>query len=331
MSADVLEWIRQVCEKHISSLAGMDGIESIKVSLVVDSNIVIRSLNHYAKGNIPILTHLTDNPIFDLYAPVELEEEILQYINEREAKKEILLVGWNMLKKTLKLKAVKNRKARKMAMDIIGKKDPDDVPFVELYFALDAHGIITDDKHYNDPTIKKFDIPKLGQVVGTYHMGMTSFFIAYDLLPPLIDFVSKIIGSMMRELARYLEMIVKLVAAALAGAVSKIVTMVANAPQWLQVLLLSALAVGAIVMIFSDKTRGKVTSAAKSLWNKIKPIVLQIVDWLKKAIRYLLEKIKKLGPYTITSASILAEIGKHIEEFKKEIRNIVLDESLAQQ
>lgn len=331
MSADILEWIRQISEKHISSLAGMEGIESIKVSLIVDSNIVIKSLNHYAKGKIPILMHLADNPVFDLYAPLELEAEVLQYIHERDAKKEIFLAGWDMIKNSIKLKSVKNRKARKLAMEAIGKKDLDDVPFVELYFAMNAHGIITDDKHYEDPAIKRFDIPKLGKVVGVYHMGMTSFFIAYDLLPPLVEFLFKIIGSVVKEFARYLEMIIKLVAAALSGAVSKIASAVSKAPSWLQALLLSALIVGIVTLIISDKTREKVTSAAKSFWTKIKPIVIQIVNWLKSAIAYLLEQLKKLGPYTITSAKVLAEIGKSIEEFKQEIRNIILEESTSQQ
>jgi predicted nucleic acid-binding protein len=292
---------------------------------------VIKSLNYYASGKIPILLHLVDNPIFDLYAPPELETEVLEYINQRDAKKEILLAGWNTLKNALKIKSVQNNKARKLAIDAIGKKDLDDVPFVELYFALNAHGIITDDKHYEDPTIKKFDIPKLGKVVGTYHMGMTSFFIAYDLMPQVIDFLFKIIGFIVKELARYLEMLITLIAAALTGAVNNIATAISNAPQWLQALLLGALAAGVIVMVFSEKTRDKVTSAAKIFWSKIKPLLVQIVNWLKSVINYLLERIKKLGPYAISSASVLAEINKHIEEFKNEIRNIILDESLTKQ
>lgn len=320
-----------MCEKHISGLAGMDEIESIKVSLVVDSNIVIKSLNYYASGKTSILMHLANSPVFELYAPLELETEVLEYIDEKDAKREILLAGWSIIKNSIKLKSVKNSKARKLAMETIGKKDLDDVPFVELYFAMDAHGIITDDKHYEDPTIRKFDMPKLGKVVGTYYMGMTSFFITYDLLPPLMDFIFKIIGSVVREFTKYLEMIVRLVAAALSGAVNKIATAISNAPQWLQVLLLGALLVGIGAMILSDKTKDKVTSAVKGFWNKIKPILVQIVDWIKLLINYLLERIKKLGPYVITSAHVLAEIGKSIEEFKKEIRNIILDESLKQQ
>ena len=67
---------------------------------------------------------------------------IIKYIKSDKVQKKCNKVKWleglQAIEKIIKFKNNNNIKIKKQAIDIIGKKDPKDVPYVELYISVNA-------------------------------------------------------------------------------------------------------------------------------------------------------------------------------------------------
>jgi hypothetical protein len=56
--------------------------ETLKAYFIVNTNTVIRALSGYIEGKrASMLFKLMGNPIFNFYVPLEIESEVLKYIN----------------------------------------------------------------------------------------------------------------------------------------------------------------------------------------------------------------------------------------------------------
>lgn len=82
LSIELLDWMKQKFESNMHHLIG-ENLGDVTVGVVVDSSSVIRALNYYSKGKTSLLFKLVKNPIFPMYAPPKLEEEVLDYINNK--------------------------------------------------------------------------------------------------------------------------------------------------------------------------------------------------------------------------------------------------------
>lgn len=329
LTPDLLVWLKKQCEDQIVNWFG-DKTQEIQVSLVIDSNIVIKSLIYYSNGHESILFKLTKNPVISLHAPSKLEEEVIDYIENKKKKKidkKKLEEGWLILRNNIKIIDIQNRTYKELADSIIGTKDVDDVPFVGVYLEMGAAGILTDDKHFLHPIIKRFSIPELGNVVGTYHRGMFSFFVLYDVVPSLLGFIKDIITALTAEMLNFIKIIFSALGAILSGSIEKLAGIISRMPSWLGGVLLGAGLITALFILFDEKARTKVSQKLNNIWNKIKPILTEIFEFLKNLINNLLTKIGKLSPYISMSSIALQKLLEDIEDFKKEIRTLKLEDS----
>ena len=264
LSVDLLDWMKEIFESRMTDFF-LGNKQKITVALIVDSSSVIRALNYHAKGKVSVLSKLAENPIFPLWAPTEIENEIMDYIKNKAKKslsKSKLKSGWKQLKKAIEIKEIQNSESIRQARQIMAR-DQNDVPFVSLIIDTNASAIVSED-HDFDCIKRRFTIEQLGDVVGLYHRGLFSFVIMSELVPQVMKFVRELIMIIIKIFSEFLAMIVKVIKYAVSGSISEILKICSRIPSWMSY----ALIILAILVILSDSARNKILNKAKSMYAK---------------------------------------------------------------
>jgi len=112
--------------------------------------------------------------------------------------------------------------------------------------------------------IQKLDdlTESLGEINGTFHRGIFSFFILNDFSPLLFDFIKQISLSILKFLS-VLVLFLGFLKALATGSMSKISTLLSKDP-WFYWLLFSAFGISIITILLHDGARNKVKSFAQS-------------------------------------------------------------------
>ena len=319
---ELLDWMKKIFESKMANFFLGDKQE-ITVALVVDSSSVIRALNYHAKGKTSILTKLAQNPIFPLWSPIELESEIMDYI-ENKAKKSFnknkLRSGWELLKKAIEVREIKNSESIRQARQIM-TRDQNDVPFVSLIIDTNSSAIVSED-HDFDHIKRRFTIEQLGDVVGVYHRGLFSFVMMSELVPQVVEFAGGLITIIVKIFCEFLVMLTKAVKCIVSGSIDEILKIGSRIPSWV----LLALLILAILVISYDSTRKKILNEAKSMYAKAKSLVKKIVLTLTALLKKLLTYVEKLAPYVGSSAVVISNLQHNIALLKKEIENMRIED-----
>ena len=330
-SPDLIEYLKQKFQTSMMNWITKEGVD-MQVKLVVDSNAVISSLKYYAKtGKSSLLLKLKSNSLFPLYSPLDLETEVLEYIEIKEKNqrhKPKMKKAWNLIKQNIIFQKEIHMESWNKAKEVIGKRDSDDVPFVGVYFDLNASGVVTDDKHYEHPEIRRFSIESLGEIVGTFHRGIFSFFILNDISPLLFNFIKQISLSILKFLSEVVVLFLGLFKALATGAISKIFELLSKAPSWISLSILGAFGVGIIAVLLHEDTRNKVKSFAQNTKEKIKPILDRIIHFMKIFFGKLIEYTKKSAPYASMTLLSIKELYENIDNLQEEVQTLLSEESL---
>lgn len=328
---DLIEYLRSNFQ---ASMAGrIAGGADLQVKLVIDSNAVIRSLKHYAKtGTQPLLLKLGSNPLFPLYSPTDLETEVSEYIEAKEKKqknKPKMRKAWNLIKRNISIQKEIHAAAWNKAREVIGKRDPDDIPFVGMYFDLNASGIVTDDRDYDHLEIRRFSIEDLGETVGTFHRGIFSFFILNDFSPALFDFIRQVCLSITKFLSEILVLVLEFLKSLATGMISKVAEWLSRAPPWLIKIAILVVIVGGMVILLHDDTRKKAEDLVQRSKEKIKPILDKILHLVKVIFEKLIEYVEKSASYASVALVSFEELSANIEKLQEEVITLLAKESLA--
>lgn len=328
-SPELLEFLREKFESNMVEWIKEEP-KDLQVKLVVDSNSVIRSLKYFAKKRSePLLFKLAGNPIFPIFSPANLEEEVLDYIENKEENEEWkprLLEGWEIIKQHIKFHIEIDLESWNEAKKIIGKNDDDDVPFVGVYLDLKASAIITDDKHFEHPEIKKLNLESLGEIVGSYHRGVFSFFVINDFTPLVFELIRYVCTAIFKVLAEVITFIVKLAKDIVNGTVTGMNQIIEKInPKFVLVLLVAI----TLILLLHEKSRKKVSEVLHSIKEKIQPIVSKILELLKKLLYKLLDYIEKASPYAGMAVDVLKELSNNVEKLREEIKRFSAEESLS--
>ncbi len=328
---DLIEYLKQRFQTSMMNWITKEDAD-LQIKLVVDSNTVIRSLKYYAKtGKSSLLFKLKSNPLFPLYSPINLETEVIDYIKNKETNQKYKLKmkkAWNLIKPNINFQKEIRMGSWNKAKEVIGKRDSDDIPFVGIYFDLNASGVITDDKDYEHPEIRRFNIESLGEIVGIFHRGIFSFFILNDFTPLLFDFIKQISLHIIKFLSEVVILFLRFVKVLATGAISKIFEMLSKAPSWLQWVILGTIIVSVIIISFHDPIRNKVKSLAQNIKEKIKPILERIIHFMKIFFGKLIEYIKKSAPYANMTLMAISELSKNIKKLQVEVQTLLSEETL---
>ena len=306
---------------------------NLQVKLVIDSNSVIRSLKNYAKtGTQPLLLKLGSNPLFPLYSPIDLETEVSAYIETKEKNHENkpkMREAWNLMKQNISIQKEIHTASWNKAQEVIGKRDPDDIPFVGIYFDLNASGIVTDDKDYDSMEIRRFSIEDLGETVGTFHRGIFSFFILNDFSPLLFDFIKQICLSIAKFLSEILVLALELLEALATGAISKIAGWLSKTPSRLIMILSGVAIAGIMAILLHDDTKKKIKDLGQHTKEKIKPILDRILYLVRVLFGKLIRYAEKSAPYAGMALVSFKELSANIEKLQEEVMLLLSKESLA--
>ena len=318
LPVELLDWMKEMFESRVTNFF-LGNKQEITVALVVDSSSVIRTLNHHANGKTSLLSKLTQNPIFPLWAPIEIENEIMDYI-ENKAKKSLnknkLKSEWKQLKKAIEIKEIQNSESIRQARQIMAR-DQNDVPFVSLIIDTNASAIVSED-HDFDPITRRFTIEQLGDVVGVYHRGLLSFIITSELMPQVVKFAGGLITTIVKIFCEFLVVIAKVIKSVISGSISEILKVCSRIPSWM---LYTLLALGILVVLF-DSVRKKISNKVKSTYAKIELLVEKKVLVLTTLLEKLLAYVKKSAPYIEVSAIVIDDLYRNIALLKKEIENM---------
>ena len=328
---DLIEYLRSNFQASIADWITKEGVD-LQVKLVIDSNTVIRSLKNYAKtGTQPLLLKLGSNPLFPLYSPIDLETEVSEYIETKEKNqknKPKMRKAWNLMKQNISIQKEIHTASWNKAQEAIGKRDPDDIPFVGVYFDLDASGIVTDDKDYDSLKIRRFSIEDLGEIVGTFHRGIFSFFILNDFSPLLFDFIKQICLAIAKFLSEILTLALEFMKALATGAISKIWEWLSKAPSWLITILSVGVVASILIIWFHDDTRKKAKDLVQRTKEKIKPILDKIFQLVKALFGKLIGYAEKSAPYAGMALVSFKELSANIEKLQEEVMILLSEESL---
>lgn len=328
LSIELIDWMKQKFETNMQYLIG-ENLGSIIMEIVVDSSSVINNLNRYAKGKSSLLFNLTKNPIFPLCAPPILENEVLDYINNKAKKgysKKKLREGWKKLKPTISIKEIQNQESVELGTQIM-KRDPNDAPFVSLIIDTGASGILAEDNDF-EPSVRRFTVSTLGEMVGVYHRGIFSFFIMTDFVPPIIELAGKLISGIVKILFGFLGLIATFAKAIIQSAINGISNLASRLPDWAIGVLIAATLITILIVAVHDETRKKVISGLKSLWKTTKPIIDKITSWLVHCMELLLGYLEKAGPYIGISLIAITDLQKQIILLQNEIKKIKLEDTV---
>jgi|GEM_PF-2629381 len=330
---DMLVWIKEQVEKNIHIWLG-EKLDQLKVSMVMDTNMVNSTLKRYEKGETSIIFKLAENPLFTFYSPREIESEVQKFIEGKKAKglnRKKLREGWEKIKQIIIIKDVKNDAARNEALKLIGARDPTDAPFVSLYIEIGAHAVLTYDNDYEAPSIRTFSMKNLNDTVGIFHRGVFSFFIMNDILPLTLEILGKAVMAIAKGVFEVLKLLWDLLKGLISGAIEKIGDLISRIPPKYLKILGIGLGIGliilTIILIFRKKTRSKFSGLVKSGLNWISNNAEKLINWIIDAVSTLIDLVKKTGPYAGTSLMVLTEIHSHLialsEEMKKlDLRNV---------
>ena len=329
---DLIEYLRSGFQASMADWITKEEVD-LQVKLVIDSNAVIRSLKYYAKtGTPPLLLKVGSNPLFPLYSPTDLETEVSEYIETKEKNqknKPKMRKAWNLIKQNISFQKEIHIASWNKAQEAIGKRDPDDIPFVGIYFDLNASGIVTDDKDYDSMKIRRFSIEDLGETVGIFHRGIFSFFILNDFSPLLFDFIKQICLSITKFLSEILVLALEFLKALATGAISKILEWLSKAPSWL-IMILSGIAIaGIIAILLHDDMRKKIKDLVQRTKEKIKPVLDKILHLVKVLFGKLIGYAEKSAPYAGMALVSFKELSANIEKLQEEVMVLLSEESLA--
>jgi len=324
MDSDLLGLLKQ---KFEAGTPHAKGPGSITANIVVDASSVNCTLNRFAEGKPGLLFKLSENPIFPLCGPPQLEAEVADYI-ENKAKEKYdkakLRDGWDRLKPSIKIRQIQDQGAIARAAETM-ERDPTDAQFVALALDVGAPFIITGDNDFKDSIVKPLAIEEFGEVVGVYHRGLFSFVIVSETSPVVLDLSVRVIAGIARILSGLVAKIAGLVKAAAVGALDKLFDTVSKYPEWTLVGSIALLV--SLAILANEKAKDKTVSLLKSGWEEIRHAIRDFLSGLADCATSLLDRLKKAGPYAEAAVTAITELSGHVEKLRKQVTEVKLSEA----
>lgn len=322
-------WFKHRFESIMLSQFFDEKLEDLKMSFVVDANVIVSSILRHVKGEGSILMKLAGNPLFELLAPAELEREVAEAIEEKAAKEGIrkakLLKAWQKIKRSIKVSEVRSRRALEMARRLMGRRDPKDVPYVAMFVEMEASGVLTyDDDYEESPDIKRFNIDQLNEAVASFHRGLFMFVMFADVGTPMLGAFGELCLQFIKTLLNWLVMLMQIAATAISKGIHGLFSLFSRIPSGIQQMVLWGLLFGAIgvgAWLYFDKdARGKAKEKIGAVWSRIKSEIKKIISWISGALGVFMKHVKVIAHYTALGATVVLMLSKDMETILEAVR-----------
>jgi phage-related protein len=158
--------------------------------------------------------------------------------------------------------------------NILGQRDPKDIPFVALYFQLSSHGIITRDKDISSQhTIKTWVLSDVSKIITVLKKGVFCFYIQAAALPRALNVLFQMIFSILKTILELISTIVFFIIKIIKG----VITTIAQLPSWVQI----ALGVIFLAAIFNESIRKAIIDVLNNTKESLINSFTTIYEWVK--------------------------------------------------
>ena len=253
-----------------------------RLKLVIDTNIIFSEIRAVLMGKPSFLSNIINIPFLELFAPKKIREELFKTIEEdlppNLDKENAYSLAYSFFEK-ISILDQENEEAWEKAHILLKQYDKDDIPFLALAISLDAHGIITKDKHFNrqeDMIVWKLGIS--GKVASTISRGVFSLYILDYSLNNILFTLARCIFIIFQGFLEFCHELYSTIKAAFISMQEKY----SNLPIWLQVSIpVIAITIPTLILIFSEKAR-----------NSLKDFVINLKDNLSLFIKHFRDDLK---------------------------------------
>ena len=318
----ILEKLNEFYLDILNHLA--DGFK-FRLKLIIDTNIIFSEIRAILMNKSSFLSNLINIPFLELFAPKKIKEELFKTIEEDlplNLDKENAFSLANSFFEKISILDQEDEEAWEKAYILLKEYDKDDIPFLSLAISLNAHGIISKDKHFNkqeDMSVWKLGVS--GKVASTISRGVFSLYILDYSFNKILFNLARCIFIIFQG---FLEFCHVLYSAIKVAFISMHETY-SNLPTWLQVgIPVIAITIPTLILIFSEKTRNKLKDFLINLKDNLRLFIKHFGDDLKFNIEILKNLTIKLYPffelviegmgYLFYSAVLLAKQIKSLED-----------------
>lgn len=304
----ILAYCKDYFEKNLLYLYG----DKLEMILIVDAQAIISEAIAQVRKGRSFLLELLKSPFLKLYSPTWLRDEVkkkIQKIAEREGIAEgDLEKSADILLEKVKVVDPDDEVAYTRAWASIGYRDPQDIPYVTLYFSIKSHGILTRDKDIAEiPEIKTWERPgTVGKIISVFEKGTFSFLIVGKALPTAFRFLFEICVTLLKTIWN----IVRIVVGAVYSLIKEGIAAISKLPDWVKVLI----SVGTIITLFWEKSRKIIMEGLQSFVSGL----LTILNWFYQSMKNVISIIAQIVKISIEVLRVLfVKIEETMATFKQ--------------
>jgi len=303
LDPDLIEYLKDYFQKNILYSFEKDII--FKYKLIIDTNIVISNLISYCKNGNSLLHKIIKQPLLKLYAPkqllIELDDKIPSLCKKKKIDEELIrhTLDNDILPNVTIYDEIEDIHYN-YAHSILNERDKKDIPFLALSMELKSHGIITNDKDFEEQTeIKIWKLKESRNVITVINRGMLCLFIQTQSLQLMLKtgyaisiFISSVLSNIAFTIIKYSKNIF-----------STIGTNAKKVPMWIYAIFGIAL-----IIIFSDKeNRKKGFEISSKMMNKTYTTLFSLFINLKSYINYMTPLLKPFIEYSLVGTVVMLE------------------------
>jgi len=275
---DLFSYLRYYFQNSLSSVLGKT--VELNMKLVLDTSSVIPELMSLVKSGKSVLAELVKRDFLYVLAPLKLIEEVEENIPKISRRHKLNQASlnrvWNeTFKPKIKISNVNNYMDTLFGIATVGKRDPEDVPFVALTFSLKADGIITQDKDIIDqPEVRTWKMGKVKKLITIFQKGTFSFFISARFIVPLLRALFQIGVSILKSILDVVRKIINIGTNLISG----LIKTVSKLPDWIKILL----GISAIIVILHNETRKTIEEMVSHTAETIANFLSQVYDLINQ-------------------------------------------------
>lgn len=312
LSPESKQYFVRFWKENIGRLITSQKTRKITLTLVLDTNSLLAELISFTRTDKSFLYSLLGNPFVKIYVPQVLFQEVEAHLDSVAKKKKLDIsqtrLNWNQLQDCLEVSRPQDDIAWIKAMKAIGSRDITDVPFVALGISIEADGIISRDKDFEDQDLVRiWSMGDVGRVVTILEKGSFSFFLVAGAFPSLTVLLTIASAGFFSAVIEFGTVLVK----ALTLLVTKGIEAIVRIPDWLLILL----GVLVLVVLLYPTTQNFVVNTI----NRTIESLIQVFGWLTDFLANIINSIKNILPKV---AAILVYFVDNISETVHQLESI---------
>jgi len=318
LDPDLINYLNEYFQNNF--LYMLDKNVTFEYRLVIDTNIVISNLISYYKNGNSLLHKIIKQPLLKLCAPnallVELNDKLPYICKDRKLDEEV--INRTLNDDILPNIVIYDKLADEYydyANALLQVRDVKDVPFLALSMEIKSHGIISQDKDFEEqPIIKIWQLKESQKVITIINKGVLCFYVQAQSLNLILKIGYEMSVLLISVLANITAIIIKYMKIS-------ITTIGENAkkiPLWIYTLIGLCL-----LYIISKKEYRTIGSKIMSdIMNDISNTFMGLYNNLKSFIVYMTPYVEPIIEYSLLGTVIMLENTTEMFEQLKRLEHI---------